>query len=304
MTSSLLLDKILLTVFQPLTAYYGMISIRNISFLSLANIFACLFMFTYFKLFKKTINRQIYTLFILVEITFLSILYEFTIINGIGYVLLFLLIVILVIVNIQSNENSDKNIKLKSNRSISSGKYEQVLLKNSFKHSISTSGLLVVMGIEIFIILLICYEFKTGYLVLLFVYILIVIENSNLIVFKKKIADRQNKIDDIITKNIRKAELIILEMIIPILINCFICSIILFVNSINTNTAIALMLAGVNSVFASYLLGKLCDIKYHRQINTVFTVIFMFLTLVLLHFETYLLIVEMIMCIIFLAAIK
>lgn len=224
MTSSLLLDIILLTVFQPLTAYYGMISIRNIFFLSLANIFSCLFMFTYFKLFKKTISRQIYTMFILVEITFLSILYEFTIINGIGYVLLFLLIVILVIVNIQSNENGDKNIKLKSNRSISSGKYEQVLLKNSFKHSINTSGLLVVVGIEIFIILLICYEFKTGYLVLLFVYILIVIANGNLIVFKKKIADRQNKIDDIIPKNIRKAELIILEMIIPILINCFICS--------------------------------------------------------------------------------
>ena len=109
-----------------------------------------------------------------------------------------------------------------------------------------------------------------------FLFLLLIVFNSNLIVFKKRIIDRINKIDEIIPLNFKIGTFVLIDLLPALTINLLLFFLV-YILQINSNIyyIISLFLLTISSVLLAYLLGDIIDINYHRQINAVVMTMFM-----------------------------
>lgn len=276
MVLSLFLDYLLLSIFHPKKAYYGMLKLENIVFLSLSILFTSLLTFTVFDVFRIKIKKNFYTLLIFMEFLFLSIIFEMARFSPVYYVIIIFVIFVLFFFNTVQNKNYN-NLKTNNTcNNITSKRYWIVLLHNSYKHTVNLLGVLMMIIIEISAIIFVYIFGKNFQNLIEFLFLLLIVFNSNLIVFKKRIIDRINKIDEIIPLNFKIGTFVLIDLLPALTINLLLFFLV-YILQINSNIyyIISLFLLTISSVLLAYLLGDIIDINYHRQINAVVMTMFM-----------------------------
>lgn len=192
------------------------------------------------------------------------------------YVIIIFVIFVLFFFNTVQNKNYN-NLKTNNTcNNITSKRYWIVLLHNSYKHTVNLLGVLMMIIIEISAIIFVYIFGKNFQNLIEFLFLLLIVFNSNLIVFKKRIIDRINKIDEIIPLNFKIGTFVLIDLLPALTINLLLFFLV-YILQINSNIyyIISLFLLTISSVLLAYLLGDIIDINYHRQINAVVMTMFM-----------------------------